>query len=291
MQTESGHSPEQCVVVIGVGLIGGSIAAALKSRIPDCRVIGIGRDAERLNAARAAGLLDEFSTSVEANSIPSDSLIVVCLPVDQIAASVRSLTALTLSGSVITDAGSIKSPILRELAADTEAMLRFVGSHPIAGSEQTGWEHASPDLFINRVCVVTPESSMATNVDRVSAFWQSIGCEVRRMSAAEHDQMLARTSHLPHLMAIATTLCAHPDQLEFVGTGFRDTTRIAAGSPDIWTPILCGNSTYVADAIREAESVLATLRRAIESADASGLRSQLESAATLRRRLPRGGPR
>lgn len=288
MQAASPTSQENCVVVIGVGLIGGSIAAALKRRVPSCRVIGIGRSETRLRQAQTAGLIDEWATIIDRVSVPPGCLVVVCLPVDQIASAVRELADCISSESVITDAGSVKSFLYRELADDSAALAAFVGSHPIAGSDQNGWEHASADLFADRICVVTPETSSDDNVRRVSDFWKSLGSHVRIMSADEHDRMLAATSHLPHLMATATTLCVETDQLAYTGTGFRDTTRIAAGSPQVWTPILCGNSEHIVEAIRDAERILGQLRCAVQSADTETVQRLLLSAATRRGQLRNG---
>lgn len=281
MQTQSSHFTEQSVVIVGVGLIGGSIAAAVRKRFPDCNVIGIGRDPQRLQRASKTGLLTDWSTEVTPASIPKGSLGIVCLPVDQIAQSVGQLAQ--AGCEIVTDAGSVKASIYDALKGDARA--RFVGSHPIAGGEQTGFENAAADLFVERLCIVTPMESSKADTDRIVAFWNAIGSRVQQMSADEHDRILALTSHLPHVMAAATSGCVPQEFLPFTGTGYRDTTRIAAGSASLWTSILLGNAVHCAESIIAAERSLKKIREAIVAGDSTTLESLLETSAQRRRQL------
>ncbi|MEZ6039099.1 MAG: prephenate dehydrogenase/arogenate dehydrogenase family protein [Planctomycetaceae bacterium] len=276
---------ESSVVVIGVGLIGGSIAAAIRQRFPTCRIMGIGRSRDRLVAAQAAGLIDHFDVRIAAESFPSGSLSVVCLPVDRIAASVREILCLADDQSVVTDAGSVKQLIYDQLHEVPAAFDRFVGSHPIAGAEQSGFEHAQPNLFDDRMCVVTPESGPDKVVERVCRFWRMLGCNVAKMSATVHDQILAHTSHLPHLLAAVSASAVTAEELKYTGTGFRDTTRVAAGSSELWTTILLGNRGSVLDSIRTASKILIEFENAIEKNDSDALRTLLSDAAKLRQML------
>lgn len=283
MKSGSRKYTEKSIVIVGVGLIGGSIAAAVRKRFPECRVIGIGRNLERLQAARERGLLTDCSDEISAASIPEGSLGIVCLPVDQIAAAVLQL--IDAGCELITDAGSVKASIYAALGKGIDGT--FVGSHPIAGSEQTGFEHADADIFANRLCVVTPMNANAIKTARVVSFWKSIGCTVQEMSPDEHDRVLALTSHLPHVVAAAMSSCVSPEQLQFTGTGFRDTTRIAAGSASLWTSILLGNAKHCVESIEAAERMLGEFRRAILHSDSSKLTSLLEASAERRRLLDR----
>lgn len=270
---------ERTLVIIGVGLIGGSAAAAARRSMPELRIIGIGRSPQRLQAATDAGLLDAWYLEPAAGLWPADAFGLVCLPVDQIADAARQL--LQAGCGVVTDAGSVKEPICRLL----QQVPGFVGSHPIAGSEQSGFEHATADLFQHRVCVVCRHADQAAAADRVAGFWRQIGMRIRFMSAAEHDRVLARTSHLPHVLASVAAGCVSDSELEFTGTGFRDTTRIAAGSAEIWSSILLQNREACLNAIDAASGVLAAFREAIERVDGERLSDLWNSAAARRRRL------
>ena len=193
MQNGSPNFTEQSIVIVGVGLIGGSIAAAVRQRFPECKVIGIGRNRERLKLATERGLLTDWSDQISAAAIPGGSLGIVCLPVDQIAGAVQLLV--DADCELVTDAGSVKASVYAAL--DDISRDRFIGSHPIAGSELTGFEHSDAELFVNRLCVVTPVNATSNNTERIVAFWKSIGATVQQMSPDEHDRVLALTSHLP----------------------------------------------------------------------------------------------
>jgi prephenate dehydrogenase len=270
---------ESTVVVAGVGLIGGSIAAALRASAPDMAVIGIGRDADRLEAAQNRGLITAWAVEISARTIPPGSLGVVCQPVDRIAGTVRAL--LRAGCGVVTDAGSTKGEICRLLSDER----RFVGAHPIAGSEQTGFEHADGSLFCGRVCVICAGSADAAAVVRVERFWESLGLLLRNMSAVEHDEVLALTSHLPHVLAAVAAGVVSDEQLAFTGSGFRDTTRIAAGSAELWTSILLGNAESCVSAIRRAEELLRKFREALEQRNAAMLSTLWSQSAERRRKL------
>jgi prephenate dehydrogenase len=281
MQNGSRHFTEQSIVIVGVGLIGGSIAAAVRKRFPTCRVIGVGRNRERLKLAAARGLLTDWSDQISSEAIPSGSLGIVCLPVDQIAGAVRQLVLADCE--LVTDAGSVKASVYAGL--DDDSGRRFIGSHPIAGSELTGFENSDADLFVRRLCVVTPMNAAPIDTERIVAFWKSIGSTVQQMSPDEHDRVLALTSHLPHIIAAVMSSCVAEELLPFTGTGFRDTTRIAAGSASLWTSIFLGNATHCVESIDAAEQLLLKFREAIRTADAATLESLLETSAQRRRAL------
>lgn len=230
------------------------------------------------------GLLDEYRLADSVgSSIPSDSLGIVCLPVNQIVASAQSL----LDGGceVVTDAGSVKESICRSFSGEP----RFVGSHPIAGSEQSGFEAADPGLFHGRVCVITPAApdseTTVRNRDRIRRFWQSLGMTVSELPPEEHDRLLALTSHLPHVLASVAAGCVAPEMLGLTGTGFRDTTRIAAGAASVWTSILNDNAPHCIAAIQKAEQRLAQFRAALETHDITALTALWNQGADVRRRL------
>lgn len=287
MKSERPQS-ELSVAIYGVGLLGGSIAAALKQRRLARRIIGIGRNAERLQAAVDAGLLDGFA--VDASETDRDwNVVVVGTPVDRIADDVQSLAAVSKPGTIITDVGSVKAPILSALGPRLELGpgVEFVGSHPLAGSEKRGFEAARPELFQNRVTVVTPAASnSAAAVGTTTAFWQSLGSHVITMDAIAHDRALATTSHLPHVAAAALAAILQPEQQPLAASGFRDTTRIAAGDPDLWVAILLANRDAVLNSLGELAVSLQNFESAIRNNDDSRLRAALQLAKRHRDALP-----
>lgn len=285
MNQERGEIPEKDVVIIGVGLIGGSVAAAVRQRFPLCRITGIGRSLERLQEAARRDLLHRCDTRVTADSVPPGSLVVVCLPVDQIGDQIRQIAAVCDDQTTITDAGSVKASLYSELQSLGRSVPQYVGAHPIAGGEKTGFEFAQADLFTDRVCVITPETASPSHVARVTQFWKSLGSNVCVMTADQHDRVLAYTSHLPHVLAAVAADSVTPEKLGFTGSGFRDTTRIAAGSAELWTRILLGNHQHAGAAIAQAQQRLAEYAAAVRNQDETALRNLLSRASEVRRRL------
>jgi prephenate dehydrogenase len=273
---------EDTVAIIGVGLIGGSLAAALKQRRAARRVIGVGRNAQRLEAARSAGLIDACCTDIAAAARESQ-LVVVCTPVDRIVDDVRRAAEAVSPGALITDAGSVKGTICESLRDLTAGPITFIGSHPLAGSEKQGFEHATATLFEKRLCVLTPlANSPPDQVQRLHRFWQSVGMRTQELSPVKHDSILAVTSHLPHAIAAVLAGILTPEHVPFTATGFRDTTRIAAGDPELWTEILLQNSSAVIGALESWEIGIARLRMALARGDAASLKKLLQQAKTNR---------
>lgn len=281
----SGGAGTGTLGIAGVGLIGGSIAAAVKARGTFGRVIGFGRSVDRLEAAKRAGLIDDFDVGYERHGGRLD-LFVSCLPVDRIAGSIREAASRMPRGSLATDAGSVKRPLCEAVGVEPAAGVTFVGSHPLAGSERQGFEHADAGLFLGRTCVLTPcGSEPAGAVDRVAEFWRSIGGEVTFLPPDEHDAILARTSHLPHVAAAAVAAGMADGHVRFAAGGFRDTTRIASGDPDLWTGILLANRDAVCDALGEFVGRCEAIRRSLDRRDADSLREMLAEAKARRERF------
>jgi prephenate dehydrogenase len=275
------------VVVVGVGLIGGSIAAAARKRGVARRVVGVGRSRERLEAARLHGVLDEIATS--GAEVGKADLVILCTPVDRIAGDARRIAA-ELSGSpILTDAGSVKGTICDDLRATPVTRGRFIGSHPLAGSEKNGWENSDSDLFVDRLCVVTPgEADPPADVARVEEFWKAIGMRVRRMSPAAHDEALAFTSHLPHLVAAALAGSLPEGFQPFAARGFRDTTRVAGGDPELWSAIFEANADAVASSVAIFRKSLDQLAAAVQGRDAAKVRELLLLGQSNRNSLDSG---
>ena len=221
--------------VVGVGLLGGSLALAVKRKGVAARVVGTDRLPGILHPAVERGLLDEALPS-PADVAKVADLTVFCTPVDVIAEQARE--AAPFGQGVMTDVGSTKAEIASRLAD----VPTFVPGHPLAGSEKAGPEHARGDLFDGRLVVLTPGARTSPQaVIAVTAFWRSLGSRVQTMDATEHDRALALTSHLPHLLASALAGLLPPHLHDLTATGFRDTTRVAAGDPALWAAIFTQN--------------------------------------------------
>jgi prephenate dehydrogenase len=275
----------QTIAIVGVGLIGGSIAAAIKRRNLAQTIVGVGRNLSRLAEARSRGLIDDATTNLAGAAHRSD-LVVLCLPVDRIVTGVRAAAAGCRPGTLITDAGSIKGVICRELTNGLPAGVEFVGSHPLAGSEKQGFEHADADLFANRVCVLTMTGTTSARAGkRIQQFWEALGATVVTMSPEAHDRALAGTSHLPHLAAAALASVLAPENAPLAATGFRDTTRIASGDPDLWTAILLGNAEAVLAELQTYEESLAAFRSALADRNEHRLKELLTEARLRREAL------
>ncbi|MEZ6126261.1 MAG: prephenate dehydrogenase [Planctomycetaceae bacterium] len=278
---------EDRIIIAGVGLIGGSIAAAVRKRSPNTEVIGIGRSPDRLRQATEIGLLTGWATQLDSRLLSGRTLAVVCLPVDMIASTVREMAELASSDVLLTDAGSVKASVCDEILQDSRAADLFIGSHPIAGGENGGFEFSDSDLFRDRVCVVTadPARDGGMRLNRLRDFWKFLGARVEFMSAEDHDHVLALTSHLPHLMAAVTTNCVGPQNLPLTGSGFRDTTRVAAGSPSLWRTIFAGNRSSVVEAVAAAQRQLNEFQLALESRDDDRVEDLLRQASECRKSL------
>jgi cyclohexadieny/prephenate dehydrogenase len=269
------------LTVVGVGLIGGSVGLAARRRGVAGRVLGVSRPAESLGRAWSVGAIDEGFVDA-APAVAEADLVVVCTPVDHVAAEVLAAAPHGRPTTLFTDVGSTKAVIVRAVDGRLPRGA-FVGSHPLAGSEKRGLEHADADLFQDRVAVVTPTPSTdPAAVQRVAEFWQALGANVVLMSPEEHDRAVALTSHLPHLVAAALAGILPPDQHHLAATGFRDTTRVAAGDPSVWTGIFRQNRSAVLAALDRLGERLLLFRRALEADDSGTLDHLLGQAKKVR---------
>lgn len=276
---------EQRVFIVGVGLIGGSIGAALRSRHPELRVTGVGRSADRLDSACNQGILCDHVPELTAELLADRCVVVLCTPVHIIQRQLQKLAKICGPDVLITDGGSVKAGIAKTVSGLKNLKSVFVGAHPIAGGENSGFEHSTPDLFEDRLCVLTPVDSPENQVTRAKQFWQEMGCRCVCLDPDEHDRILAMTSHLPHIVAALMAAVVRPESLPFAGTGFLDTTRIAAGNPDLWTSILKGNSQHVVDSLLRFEEATRNFREAIQEGRFDDANQVLAKAADCRRSL------
>lgn len=267
------------LAVVGLGLLGGSVALAARSRGVAREVVGATRSADACATALATGAVDRIVPIAE---VARDAdLVVLATPVGAMAASVRQMRDLEV-GCVITDVGSVKAPLVETLPGLLPPGCPYVGSHPMAGSHHRGMSHARADLFERSVCIVTEASDPAAGA-RVVAFWEALGARVVRRSAAQHDAEVAWVSHLPHLLAFAFagSLAAAPAAAaELAGAGFRDFTRIARSDAELWADILTANRKALAAPLGAAGAQLEAIARALEAGDADGLDRLLSAART-----------
>jgi prephenate dehydrogenase len=247
--------PINTLAIIGVGLIGGSLSLALKANGAAGRVIGVGRSAANLDEALNLGIIDAVATLDEAARA---DIIFVATPVAQMPAVFAALSPHLGATSIITDGGSTKQDVIAAARAALGAKFnQFVAAHPIAGTEKTGASAAFATLYEQRKVVICAEADTGrTAVERVASMWQKTGAEIHRMSAAEHDDVFAAVSHLPHLLAFALVdmLAGMPraDQyFNYAASGFRDFTRIAAGSPEMWRDISVANRVALREQLRQ----------------------------------------
>jgi prephenate dehydrogenase len=281
-------APLEQVTVVGVGLLGGSLALAVRKRGLAARVVGADRCPEALRQALSAGLIDEAAELPAA--VAGADLVVFCAPVDQIAPLALQAAPHCRPGALLTDVGSTKAGIVRALAGQLPESVTFVGSHPIAGSEKQGPEYAWGDLFEGRVVVLAPEDGAAPAAGRLADFWRALGARPVTMSPEEHDRALALTSHLPHLLSSALAGVLPPEWRALTGSGFRDVTRLALGGPGVWGPIFRANAANVLEALARLEGQLAELRLALARPDGP-LDRLLAEARQAREALAEGGGR
>ena len=270
------------LAIIGAGLLGGSVGLAAKARGLCRHVVGVGRNPATLARAKELGVLDEFTTNLTAGVAGAD-VVVVCSPVDLIAKQALEAAAAAKPGVLITDVGSTKGTIVRDVEARLPPGVAFVGAHPLAGSEKQGAEFAKADLFVNRTCVLTPTAhTAAADVKRATQFWEAVGCVVKTLSPEEHDLALATTSHLPHFIAALLARQVPPAWLPYTATGFRDATRIAAGDPHLWAAIARENALAVSHALAAFAGQLDALRDAVLSQNEDDLVRLLADAKRVR---------
>lgn len=254
------------LAILGPGLLGGSIALAAR-RAGGWRVGLWARRAEAVAEIEERGIADAVSTDLRGIVAGAD-LVILCVPIGVMPALAREIADAISADTIVTDVGSVKAPVVAELGAIFRGRGRFVGSHPMAGSEQTGIAAARTELFDDAACILTPDaSSDAGAVAELRAFWQSLGSRVLEVPPAGHDEIVALVSHLPHLLAatlVHTVQVENAGAFDFSGPGFRDTTRVASGPPAMWAEILRTNR----DAVRKsAEAMIEKLREIITLLD------------------------
>ena len=282
------------VTIVGTGLLGASLALALKGRGYGGRIVGVGRRAETLERARALGCFDGLTTSTaealgEASGLGNTKphLAVIAAPLGHFQEIFTKLAGADDGGLVVTDVGSTKATVCRMAGELLAEPGRFVGSHPMAGSEQQGPDAADGGLFEGKPCVVTPADDADPNaVALVESTWRLVGMRLVRMSAAEHDRSVALVSHLPHAVAallVRVAVCAGGEGVfDIASTGFGDTTRIAAGDPGLWVDIFRENREAFLSSVDHFEAAMKAFRDLVKHGDDEALMKVLEQAKQAR---------
>jgi len=280
----------QKISIIGVGLLGGSIGLAAKRHRLAREVVGFVRRRASLRECEKAGAVDYATTDLLAAVARAD-LVILCTPLAQMHSLTGQFLPALRRGAVVTDVGSVKAGLVRELEATlARSGAHFVGGHPLAGAEKTGVRAARADLFVNAVCVLTPtRNTSETALGRVARFWGTLGARVLELPPEAHDALVSRSSHLPHVVAAAlANLVLHPAnptfQAALCASGFRDTTRIASGSPEMWCDIALANRKHLAKSLDAFMSELRTFKRALAQADLKTITRIFETAKSRRDR-------
>jgi prephenate dehydrogenase len=279
----------QTLAIVGVGLLGGSVAKAARAATLARTLVGVGRDAARLEGALADGALDRATTDLEAGVRGAD-FVLLAAPVLAIEALLERVWRAAPDGATLTDVGSAKAGIVRRAEALAAGRpLAFVGSHPMAGSEKSGYGVARADLFEGATVLVTPtDRTEPRAVKAVTGFWEALGARVSALDPEAHDTAVAAISHLPHAVADALMDAVArfaPEALEFAARGFKDTTRIAAADPDMWADIFVANRAALGASLGAFRQALAELEGAIARGSREEIRALLARVKAARETL------
>jgi len=276
------------VAVFGPGLMGASLLMALRRKSPRTKLSVWARRKEAADEIVKHGLADAAGTDAAEAASGADT-VVLCVPVDRMADVARSMAPHIGADTLVTDVGSTKKNVTAELGEIFSEGKNFLGSHPMCGSEESGLGAARADLYEGALCVVCPtDSSRPDLLARTEALWQMVGGRVARLSPADHDKAAAATSHAPHIAAAALValVAGEPDALRALcASGFRDTTRIASGSPELWAAILAANAGETAAALERLEKILASYRQAITSGSRDKVAGMLQDAVAQRAKI------
>lgn len=276
------------IAILGVGLIGGSFALAARQRGLCKSIVGFGRREESLRRAQELEIIDEYSLDAARACIDAD-LIVFAVPVGLFKELALKVTASLKKGAIVTDVGSVKGMLIFEMESLMPQGVHYVGSHPITGSENSGIEDARANLFVGAHCILTPtESTDRKALLSITGLWRIIGCKTGEMTPFRHDEIYAAVSHFPHLVAYALVNSidsVDPEFIQYAGQGFKDTTRIAMSSPEMWRDISIHNKENLLKLSKLFRERLELFDRLLASGDPSGLEKEFRNAKEARSRL------
>lgn len=273
------------ISVIGMGLLGGSVALAIRQRSPGVEVIGYSHRAATRTKARSLALATEIADNLT-DAVAKADLVILATPIFTFERYFAEISPTLSPGCIVTDVGSTKVLPHRWAEEQLSETTYYVGSHPIAGSEQRGVEFARDDLLAQARCILTttPKTHRPA-AQTLKKFWSNLGCYVQTMTPDEHDGIFANISHLPHLMAAGLVNASDWEDAKFAGKGFLDSTRIASGPASIWTDVLLANGENIIDGIDRVLTELAKLRTAVKAGDRQEIEALLEAARRKRASL------
>lgn len=270
------------LTIIGVGLLGGSIGLAVKASAKPFHVIGYGHRRATLDKARTIGAIDEIAAS-PAEAATGADLVILCTPVGQFRQNLMDIAPALAAGAIVTDVGSTKRGVVRDAAAILPKHAKFVGSHPMAGSEKRGVEFARADLFRGARCILTPDASTdAEALASVDEFWRMLGMKTTVLSPDAHDRFASDISHLPHAIAAALVAMQDDAALPLAAKGFLDATRIAGGDGALWRDIFLDNRDELTGSLTRFRATLDAFLHLIESDKGDDLAKWLDEAAARR---------
>jgi prephenate dehydrogenase len=274
------------LTILAPGLLGASVARAARARHVAQRIVIWSRRAETRLALAGQPWCDAVAETPE-GAVAGASLVVIASPVDQIVPLIRQIASHLPVGAIVTDVGSVKEEITRLGTTALGTHAHFVGAHPMAGSEKTGWEHGTAELFQGRTCFVTPLTNTAPAATAsVLKFWQALGASTTSVDPGRHDEIVAHISHLPQVLA--STLCAFLAERDtswrdYAGGGLRDTTRIAASDPQLWRTILEQNHKEILRAVEQYQAELSAFQKALAEGDYATVVDHLKRGQVYRR--------
>jgi prephenate dehydrogenase len=279
------------VAILGPGLIGGSLALALAERGLARRLMIYARSPRALDEIRVAGVDAELTTN-PSEAVREADVVILCVPIEAMAGLVHECRDAFKPAALVTDVGSVKGSVDRDLAPLLEGRALWIGSHPMAGSEQNGFSAARADLFENAAVIITPTKQTAPEAKRkAEQFWKALGSRVLEHDPKWHDVAVAQVSHIPHLVAAALINNVMEKSMDVAGSGLRDTTRVASGSPELWTEIAWANRKAIRAAMVPLMLELKKVHDSLcDDGDKSNLRETLQYAHDLRSQLIESNP-
>lgn len=271
------------VIIIGTGLIGGSVGLAIKSKHLAHTVIGINRHRRTNELAKQKGAIDEGKTRIDKRTMEDADLVILATPVSSIIKIGQRVASIIDKETVVIDVGSSKEAVVNSLS---KVIVNFIGTHPLAGSEKQGITYACAGLLNNSLCILTPiKTSSKKSLKLIHCFWKALGAKTICLTPKEHDKILSLVSHLPHVLSFCLMHCISPGYFKFSSSGLRDITRLASSSPLIWRDIFLSNKKNTLKSLSKFRENLNKIEKTLADNDAKCLLSLLQKAARKREKL------